>query len=197
RDDLLAQQISEDHIRIEQRLYLRYEGTDTSLPVILDDAEAMRAAFEQAYSMRFSFLMPDRRLVIESAVAEAIGDESDKTAGSFKSEPREAGDAPARFDTVKIHADDALLDCPLYRSADLRVGDELIGPAIITDANATTLVDPGWLARITERGDIVLERATPRPQRYAIGTQADPVMLEIFNNLFMSIAEQMGYRLQN
>jgi len=197
RQDLLAQQVSDDHIRIEQRLYLRYEGTDTSLPVILDDAEAMRAAFERAYSTRFSFLMPDRRLVIESAVAEAIGDESDKTAGAFKSEPRAAGDVPAAFDTVEIHADDGLLECPLYRSADLRVGDELLGPAIITDANATTLVDPGWRARITERGDIVLERATPRPQRYAIGTQADPVMLEIFNNLFMSIAEQMGYRLQN
>ncbi|TFL15719.1 5-oxoprolinase [Pusillimonas caeni] len=197
RQDLLAQQVSDDHIRIEQRLYLRYEGTDTSLPVILDDAEAMRAAFERAYSMRFSFLMPDRRLVIESAVAEAIGDESDKTAGAFKSEPRGAGDVPAPFDTVEIHADDALLECPLYRSADLRVGDELLGPAIITDANATTLVDPGWRASITRRGDIVLERATPRPQRYAIGTQADPVMLEIFNNLFMSIAEQMGYRLQN
>ncbi|NYT68330.1 hydantoinase B/oxoprolinase family protein [Pusillimonas noertemannii] len=197
RNDLLAQQVSEDHIRVEQRLYLRYEGTDTSLPVVLGSAEAMLAAFEQAYSMRFSFLMPDRRLVIESAVAEAIGDESDKAAGVFESQPRAAGELPERFDTVQIHADDELHDCPLYRSADLRVGDVLLGPAIITDANATTLVDPGWRASVTERGDIVLDRATPRPQRYAIGTQADPVMLEIFNNLFMSIAEQMGYRLQN
>lgn len=197
REELLAQNVSPDHIRIEQRLYLRYEGTDTALPVVLDSTDAMHAAFEQAYSMRFSFLMPHRRLVIESAVAEAIGDESDKTAGVFQSEPRAKGETPQPFDEVKIHADDELLDCPLYRSADLCVGDELIGPAIITDANATTLVDPGWRARITAGGDIVLDRATPRPQRYAIGTQADPVMLEIFNNLFMSIAEQMGYRLQN
>lgn len=197
RDDLLAQKIAADHIRIERRLYLRYEGTDTSLPVTLNDTQAMRSEFEQAYSQRFSFLMPDRRLVIESAVAEAIGDESDHAAEPFHSEPRKQGEAPQSFDTVQIHADDELHECPLYRSADLCVGDELLGPAIITDANATTLVDPGWRASITERGDILLERAVPRPQRFAIGTQADPVMLEIFNNLFMSIAEQMGYRLQN
>ena len=197
RDELLAQHISADAIRIERRLYLRYEGTDTSLPVTLDTTAAMREAFEKAYSMRFSFLMPDRRLVIESAVAEAIGDESDKAAGVFVRDARPEGQTPQPLDTVRIHADDAEHDCPLYRSEDLRVGDVLSGPAIIIDANATTLVDGGWQARITERGDIVLDRAVPRPQRFAIGTQADPVMLEIFNNLFMSIAEQMGYRLQN
>lgn len=197
RGELLEQKVSADHIRIERRLYLRYEGTDTALPVVLDDTQAMREAFEQAYSQRFSFLMPDRRLVIESAVAEAICDESSGTYGAFGSEPRPQGDAPQPFDKVKIHADDQLHECPLYRSSDLCAGDTLLGPAIITDANATTLIDPGWLARITPHGDILLERAVPRPQRYAIGTSADPVMLEIFNNLFMSIAEQMGYRLQN
>ncbi|MBC2770014.1 hydantoinase B/oxoprolinase family protein [Pusillimonas minor] len=197
RDDLLAQGVAADCIRIERRLYLRYEGTDTALPVVLDSASAMKQAFERAYSMRFSFLMPDRRLVIESAVAEAIGDESDKASGVFARAPRDPQTPLAPFDTVQIHVEDALHDCPLYRSEDLRVGDVLNGPVIITDANATTLVDPGWQASLTTRGDIVLERVVPRPKRYAIGTQADPVMLEIFNNLFMSIAEQMGYRLQN
>ncbi|HBM12203.1 MAG TPA: 5-oxoprolinase, partial [Rhodospirillaceae bacterium] len=197
RDELLEQHISSAHIRVERRLYLRYEGTDTSLPVPLDNTASMRDVFEKAYSLRFSFLMPDRRLVIEKVVAEAIGDESGEAAGVFVKAARTQGEKPEAFDTVRIHTEGELRDCPLYRSADLRVNDALLGPAIITDANATTLIDPGWRATITERGDIVLDRAVPRPQRYAIGTQADPVMLEIFNNLFMSIAEQMGYRLQN
>jgi len=197
RNELLGQKISPDHIRVERRLYLRYEGTDTALPVALDDTDVMRTAFEAAYSQRFSFLMPDRRLVIESAVAEAIGEEASNSVGAFNSAPRAQGEAPRPFDTVHIHADDEPHECPLYRSADLCAEDQLMGPAIITDANATTLIDPGWRARITRGGDILLERATPRPQRYAIGTSADPIMLEIFNNLFMSIAEQMGYRLQN
>ena len=197
RDELMAQQVAQDRIRIERRLYLRYEGTDTALPVALDSAETMTAAFEKAYALRFSFLMPERRLVIESAVVEAIAQSDATQTDGFARLARLPQEALTPYDTVSIHADSAWCDCPLYRSDDLRAGDVLTGPAMVTDANATTLIDPGWRALVSERGDLVLERAVARPQRYAIGTQADPVMLEIFNNLFMSIAEQMGYRLQN
>jgi len=198
RDDLIAQKIGPDIIRVESRFYLRYEGTDTALPVMLDSTRAMREAFEKAYLQRFSFLMPERRLVIESAVAEAIGDESRRISAATQAQSgAERREAPAAFDTVSIHVEGQWRDCPLYRSVDLRAGDAIDGPAMISDANATTLVDAGWRASVTERGDMVMERYEPRPQRFAVGTDADPVMLEIFNNLFMSIAEQMGYRLQN
>ncbi len=88
-------------------------------------------------------------------------------------------------------------DIPLFERENMAAGDRINGPAVIAEANATTFVDQGWQAQLTHQGDLVLERVEPRPQSAAIGTQVDPVMLEIFNNLFMSIAEQMGYRLQN
>jgi 5-oxoprolinase (ATP-hydrolysing) len=85
---------------------------------------------------------------------------------------------------------------PLYARDDTRVGDTIDGPAIIAEANATTVVEPGWQARVTEQDHLVLSEREPRRERRAIGTDVDPVMLEVFNNLFMSIAEQMGLRLQ-
>lgn len=86
---------------------------------------------------------------------------------------------------------------PLYVREDLAPGDMMAGPAIISEPNQTTVIEPGWQAEVTPRDHLVLRRVQARVQRRAIGTQADPVMLEVFNNLFMSIAEQMGYRLQN
>jgi 5-oxoprolinase (ATP-hydrolysing) len=186
-------------IRVAGRLFLRYEGTDTALPVALADADTMLADFEQAYRQRFSFLMSERALIIESAVAEATVHEAvaPSSTGTAGSRQRRDGAAVQAAAMVSLHADGAWHDCPLYRSVDLQPGDILLGPAAISDANATTVIDPQWRASVTERGDIVLDRTVPRPQQRAIGTDADPVMLEIFNNLFMSIAEQMGYRLQN
>ncbi|TAL79549.1 MAG: 5-oxoprolinase [Burkholderiaceae bacterium] len=196
RDELIAQQVAEELIRVECKFYLRYEGTDTALPVALDTTAAMLEAFEKAYLLRFSFLMPQRRVVIESAVAEAIADEASVTTSVATSEAASRRE-PQAADTVRIYSQDEWRECSLYHSVDLRAGDFIEGPAVVSDANATTLVDAGWHASVTGRGDMILERSVPRPQRFAVGTHADPVMLEIFNNLFMSIAEQMGYRLQN
>jgi 5-oxoprolinase (ATP-hydrolysing) len=182
-------------ITVVCRLFLRYEGTDTALPVPLGEAGAMRTAFEQAYRQRFSFLMPERPLIIESAVAEATTGSG--TVQSGREQPQRRSGDPEVAAVVPMHVGDDWLNCPLYRSADLQPGDVLAGPASISDANSTTVIDPGWRARVTKEGNILLERVQPRSQRRALGTDADPVMLEIFNNLFMSIAEQMGYRLQN
>ena len=96
-----------------------------------------------------------------------------------------------------MFSEDASHDTPVFRRDDTRPGDTIDGPAIIAEANATTVVEPGWQARVTELDHLVLARIRPRPKRQAIGTDVDPVMLEVFNNLFMSIAEQMGVRLQN
>jgi 5-oxoprolinase (ATP-hydrolysing) len=88
-------------------------------------------------------------------------------------------------------------DTPLYRREALAPGQAVDGPAIIAEANATTVLEPEWRASVTPLDHLVLERTRPRKSEAAIGTDVDPVRLEIFNNLFMSIAEQMGLRLQN
>ncbi|HMN64023.1 MAG TPA: hydantoinase B/oxoprolinase family protein, partial [Burkholderiaceae bacterium] len=194
RAELLAQGEPEQSIRVRHRLHLRYEGTDTSLPVDAGDEAAMRERFEVAYRQRFAFLMPDRALVIESAVVEALGESGQ---GASLAPPGHRAGPLEPQARVRVFAAGAWHDTPLYRRERMIAGDTVDGPAVIAEATATTVVEPGWRAAMNARGDLVLERHQPRPRRVAVGTDADPVMLEIFNNLFMSIAEQMGYRLQN
>ncbi|HLS55423.1 MAG TPA: hydantoinase B/oxoprolinase family protein, partial [Zeimonas sp.] len=194
RDELLAQGEPAASLRVRRRLHLRYDGTDTALPVDAGDEASMRAQFEAAYRQRFAFLMPDRPLVIDSAVVEALG----KSGSGATLAPPGARDGVFDPETrVPVFALGAWHDAPLYRRKRMIAGDMVDGPAVIAESTATTVVEPGWRAVMTARGDLVLERHAPRPRRVAVGTEADPVMLEIFNNLFMSIAEQMGYRLQN
>ncbi|HLS51512.1 MAG TPA: hydantoinase B/oxoprolinase family protein, partial [Burkholderiaceae bacterium] len=221
--ELIEQEIPSDQIRVTSQFYLRYEGTDTALPIALDSQKQMRQAFEQAYLQRYSFLMPDCALLIESVVAEAVGyDTASKTlpaevhtpnkqaTTSSPSKQRLAADKPSETwqnatnrmrasaaDCVRLYAEGRWRESPLYYRDQLSVGDRFLGPAIIIDETATTLLDVGWGAEVTEQGELILRRLEARPERFAIGTQVDPVRLEVFNNLFMSIAEQMGYRLQN
>ncbi len=194
REELRLQGEADDTLRVSRRLMLRYQGTDTALPVAWADIDAMRTAFEAAYRQRFAFLLPGRPLVIESAVVEAAG-----CAGAGASlAPAKARDGALDAQTqVRVYVDGDWRDAPLFDREVMVEGDTIDGPAIVAEANATTVVEPGWRARMTPDGNLVLERHVPRPRRVAVGTDADPVMLEIFNNLFMSIAEQMGYRLQN
>jgi 5-oxoprolinase (ATP-hydrolysing) len=105
--------------------------------------------------------------------------------------------SPRPEEAVRMFTAGKWHDTPLHLRENLRAGEVVDGPAIIAEANATTVVEPEWRATVTALGHLVLERTRPREERVALGTRADPVMLEIFNNLFMSIAEQMGLRLQN
>ena len=189
RDELRAQEV--EVAQIARRAHLKYEGTDTSLVVPLGDAAAMREDFEHQYRSRFSFLMPQRALVVEAASAEAIG---------LADAPPEQAAAAAAANAQPVAQVDMTtggrtLRTPVYRREDLRPGTRIEGPAIFAERNATTIVEPEWAARVTEHDHLVLERVVERRQRHALGTTADPVMLEVFNNLFMSIAEQMGVRL--
>ncbi|MBC8120190.1 MAG: hydantoinase B/oxoprolinase family protein, partial [Burkholderiaceae bacterium] len=109
--------------------------------------------------------------------------------------PRSAALAPQA--TARIYGEGAWRAAPLYARAEMRPGDVIGGPAIIAEANATTVIEPDWRAAVTELDHVVIERVRARIARHAIGTDVDPIMLEVFNNLFMSIAEQMGLRLQN
>ncbi|HET9577377.1 MAG TPA: hydantoinase B/oxoprolinase family protein [Usitatibacter sp.] len=189
REELRAQGVETE--QVARRVHLKYEGTDTSLIVPLGDAPSMRAEFERLYRSRFSFLMPQRALVIEAASAEAVG-----RADAPPEAPLPADSAqPHAVAHVDMTTGGATLRTPVYRREELRPGARIDGPAIIAERNATTIVEPEWQARVTERDHLVLERAIERKARHALGTSADPVMLEVFNNLFMSIAEQMGVRL--
>ncbi|UGQ48522.1 hydantoinase B/oxoprolinase family protein [Massilia endophytica] len=194
REALLAQGVDEERILLVERVHLRYEGTDSALIVLHADAASMRAQFEQAYRKRFSFLMPHKALVVEAVSVEAIGRGEPGGDGAAAS-PAAHGAALERevqmFSGGRWHA------ASLFLREALAPGHTVDGPAIIAEANATTVVEPGWRAQVTPQNHLVLTRVQPLPGRRAIGTTADPVMLEVFNNLFMSIANQMGLRLQN
>ncbi|CAM2757247.1 hydantoinase B/oxoprolinase family protein [Janthinobacterium lividum] len=195
RGDLLRQGVAGERIALVSRVHLRYEGTDSALVVLFDTVASMQAQFEAAYKKRFSFLMPARALIVEAISVEALG-ASDAPQPAEPVHAARAG-ALAPLQTVDMYCAGAWRPSGLYAADSLRPGDAIDGPAIVSDANATTVIEPGWRADVTAHGHLILRRVAALPERHAIGTNADPVMLEIFNNLFMSIAEQMGLRLQN
>ncbi|HEY1287734.1 MAG TPA: hydantoinase B/oxoprolinase family protein [Burkholderiales bacterium] len=192
RADLVAQGVPAAAVKVLRRAHLKYEGTDTALQVTLAPLAEMQAQFEAAYRKQFSFLMPGKALIAEAVSVEALA------AGQAMAEPPAPAKPPgAPAETVRIFTGGAWRAAPLYRREDLAPGQRIDGPAIIAEANATTVVEPEWRAAVTALDHLVLERSVPRKNTAAIGTDVDPVMLEIFNNLYMSIAEQMGLRLQN
>ncbi|WP_437291956.1 hydantoinase B/oxoprolinase family protein [Sorangium sp. So ce406] len=191
--EIVGQGFAPGRVRTLRRVHVRYDGTDTALVVPHGSAEAIRAAFEAAYRARFAFLMPERALVLESVSVEAIGP-------GEAAEERPAGARPHRPEAdarAQMFCEGAFRDAALHRRERLERGAVIDGPAIVAEANATTVIEPGWQAEITALDHLVLTRVAPRPERRAVGTEVDPVMLEVFNNLFMNIAEQMGLRLQN
>ncbi len=208
RADLARQQASGGTVTVLRRVHVRYEGSDAALVVACPDDLCTSAAqgvadlvagFEAAYRQRYAFLMQGKALVVEAVSVEAV------VAGDAPNEPRHAlhpvREVPRRSSVRMYSAGlDGLAawhDAALVVREDLRPGDVLPGPAIIAEKNATTIVEPGWEARLTALDHLLLERSVPRPVRHAAGTLVDPVLLEVFNNLFMNIAEQMGLQLQN
>jgi 5-oxoprolinase (ATP-hydrolysing) len=179
---------------MHRRVHVRYEGTDSALVVPFGTQADVQAAFEAAYRQRFAFLMAERRLVVEAVSVEAVG------AGEAPQEalhPLDAKGAAPVAARVRIFSEGRWHDAALLERAEAKPGHEIDGPAIVAERNATTIVEPGWRARITALDHLVLERVVAREARRAIGTTVDPVLLEVFNNLFMNIAEQMGLQLQN
>lgn len=192
---LHAQGVADERISVIRRAHLRYEGTDSALLILFDSMESMQAQFEAAYRKRFSFLMPGKALVVEAVSVEAVGKSDAPAEAAPQQASRQAALAPTQ--RVRMYSADQWHDTGLFKRDTTRIGDIIKGPAIIAEANATTIVEQGWQAEVTPQDHLVLTRIEALPLRRAIGTSADPVMLEIFNNLFMSIAEQMGLRLQN
>ncbi|MET7648996.1 hydantoinase B/oxoprolinase family protein [Streptomyces sp. NPDC005426] len=196
RADLRADGVPDGAISTRARVLLRYRGTDASLSGDLDTTDAMTKAFTAEHRARYGFTM-DRPLVVEAVSVEATGAAGEH--GTPRPSGPERGDAtvPRPHDTARMFTEGGWRDAALHRRADLLPTDTVTGPAVIAEADATTVVDPGWQAVPGPTGHLLLTRARPRPARQAVGTRVDPVMLEIFNNLFMSIAEQMGVRLEN
>ncbi len=177
-----------DATRVVRRAHLRYDGTDTSIPVGFADVGGMTRAFEATYQQMYSFLL-DRPLVVE-AVSVEVSAVTEPVTLSLDS----GGGAPPG--TVQMYSQAAWRSAGLRHRASLRTGDEVPGPAIIVEDGSTTVVDEGWRATMRPGGQLVIERVAA-PAAEAVTTRADPVLLEIFNNLFMSIAEQMGAALES
>jgi len=195
RAELLDEGVPPGRIRVVRRVHLRYEGTDNAVPVELAELKAMTVAFEASHRAMYSFLM-DRPLIAEAISVEAIG-LTDQTDLSHLGD--QVADTTGLAETARIYSNGSWRDAPLRRRERMRPGDMVTGPAIIAEANATTVIDEGWQATITRSGHLFADRLVALQQPNA-GTQAcpkaDPVLLEIFNNLFMAIAEQMGARLE-
>ncbi len=187
-------------VRSVRRAHLRYQGTDTSLPVPLTSlagtsADEMVSAFEAAYRQRFSFLTRDKPVIVEAVSVEVTAGTGDVPLVQDTGEA--PSPVPASAARVRMFAGGDWAEVDLLPRSALRPGRVVHGPALITEDFATTVLEPGWQAAVTGRGDLLLTRTGGRPVRSDTSTTtADPVMLEIFNNLFMSVAEQMGVRLQ-
>ncbi|WP_171111214.1 MULTISPECIES: hydantoinase B/oxoprolinase family protein [Streptomyces] len=195
RAELLAEDIPEDRIEVTRRAQLRYDGTDTTLTVELTEPDTMKHAFEERHRATYSFTL-DRPIVVEALSVEATGiTEPPDLSALAPYEATRAG-RPTAPHTVRLHTGGTWRDVPLHRREDLPPGDTVTGPAIITESGATTVVDDGWRAAATDDGHLVMERAATT-QSSDLDTKYDPVLLEVFNNLFMSIAEQMGARLES
>ncbi len=193
--EVTGQGIYSDRVRLCRTLHVKYEGTDTTLEVPYGDAAEIESRFEAEYRVRYGFLMPGKPLIVEAVAVEAVGStrSADEAAPEFR--PRDGPLTPLRVN--RVFTGGRFHQAPVYERATLRPGDAIDGPAVVCERNATTVVEPGWVATLTGHDHLVLERVTPLPRARAIGTSADPVLLEVFNNLFMSIAEQMGVTLAN
>ncbi|HWL79938.1 MAG TPA: hydantoinase B/oxoprolinase family protein [Roseomonas sp.] len=185
-------------LRAEPRLHLRYAGTDTFLPVPFGAYEAVLDGFTEAHRRRFGFATPERPVLVEACVVECIA--PGEAVEEPQLPPRAAGEALAPLATVPLFTEGAEHAAPVFDREALRAGDRIPGPALVRESNATTVIEPGWTAEVTPLNHMVLRRTAPRAAaRVEEGAAArpDPVLLELFNSLFMSIAEQTGTVLQN
>lgn len=195
RNEVLKQNITAGDIFHVCKAHLRYESTDSALLIDIADYEEMKENFERAHKQRFGFIAKERNLVIEALSVEAVGVTESRI--DEEEDPRESVPTLQSVDTTDMFSNGEWKKTPLYIRDDLIAGQKLTGPAIIVETTGTVVVEEGWSAETNNRQHLILERYKERPRQMALGTTADPVMLEVFNNLFMSIAEQMGATLAN
>ncbi|MFE0015136.1 hydantoinase B/oxoprolinase family protein [Mesorhizobium sp. NPDC059054] len=197
-DELAAQGVTEKAMATRPVLHIRYDGTDTTLPVSFPDHSIAnaKAAFEAAHKAQFGFVYDDKQLVVETVAVEGSNADAGHYEEAFapSGPPRDKANAQEKR---RIFSEGQWHESDVWRREALRPSDRVSGPALIIEPNQTIVVENGWQAEITPRNHVLLRRASRKQRNAALGTEADPVMLEVFNNLFMSIAEQMGVTLQN
>ena len=194
RDEVSGQGVPAADIAIHVRTHIRYAGTDTALVVQAGSIAAIKSAFEAAHLSRFGFIDESKQLVVEAVSVEAVG------GGVTHDEPELATSSsalPAPARRTRFYSSKSWHDAAVFTRDQLAPGHAVTGPAIVIEPHQTIVVEQGWRAMLTRKNHLVLERVTPLARTHAVGTDADPVMLEVFNNLFMAIAEQMGVALQN
>ncbi|KKX31556.1 hydantoinase B/oxoprolinase family protein [Rhizobium sp. LC145] len=191
--EMTSQGVSEADTDVLHRAHLRYQGTDTTLPVTLSSPAEMTAAFETAHRKQFGFIFENREIIFEAYEVEAIGGGADSAEPEF---PLETS-APAAAEETKFFSGGAWREAPVYKRSGIKPGARASGPCLIIEPHQTIVVEDGWAFEITRLNHVVLNRVAALSRAKPIGTEADPVLLEVFNNLFMSIAEQMGVTLQN
>ncbi|MCA0275749.1 MAG: hydantoinase B/oxoprolinase family protein [Proteobacteria bacterium] len=194
--ELAGQAIAEDDVAMRPILHVRYDGTDTALPVGFEHGSiaGAKAAFEAAHKAQFGFIYKDKPTVVEAVVLEG----RDGGARGLSEQEASLEEKPANASEMrKVFTEGAWHEAGVFRRTQMKPGHKVSGPALIIESHQTTVVEPGWTAEITARNHVLMRRTEKKMRRAAIGTAADPVMLEVFNNLFMSVAEQMGVTLQN
>ncbi|MYF89100.1 MAG: 5-oxoprolinase [Boseongicola sp. SB0676_bin_33] len=191
RNEVLGQGVGDDRIEVVCTAHVRTPGSHHAIPVRFGEEAAMRAEFDMAHRQRFGFVPEHDDLIVDLLTAEAIG----STGECVTLTPQ---DRPGTGDrTARMFSEAEWRDVPLVTRDRIRAHDKVAGPAIIVEPTGTNVVEPGWQAEGLAGGGLVLRRIEPTPRREAIGTGADPIMLEVFNNLFMSVADQMGATLAN
>ena len=194
RAEMIKQGGDPDRTYVQRKALLRYEGTDSPLIVDFTDRASMVKEFEEAHHLQYGFIAPEKAHIVEAVTAEVISASADVMEPEIESGG--GADVPV-LGTAETYMASAHHQTQLYDRDTMKPGSRVDGPAVIMDSNATTVVEPGWAAEINKFDQMIINRVVPRPGQSSVGTDVDPVMLEVFNNLFMSIAEQMGVVLQN
>jgi 5-oxoprolinase (ATP-hydrolysing) len=197
QNEVAEQRISVDNIKLRRTLHIKYDGTDTALEIDFSmEPASIVETFERLYRARYGFLMPNKTLIIEAVAVEAIGRTQDAEDEQWPL-AQHASVNPQALATTRIFSGGEWRDTPVFDRDALAPGARIDGPAIVNERTGTTVIEPGWQVVVSKHNHLVVERTTALVNRHAAGTQADPVLLEVFNNLFMSIAEQMGVTLAN
>lgn len=208
-EELTKEGVPAREITVTTLAHLRYEGTDTALPVALSEIVPMRRDFEALHRQRFGFISPGKQVFVAALEVEAagggarvvtdsppLGGVGGTTPASVWTPSHPNPPPQGERDNVRFFSRGAWHEASVFLRSDLGPGHRLAGPALIIEPHQTIVVEPGWGLSVSPRNDLVLTRTSPR-QRERLGTKADPVLLEVFNNLFMAIAEQMGEALRN
>ena len=194
KKDLNDQDISDASIILLKNAFLHYKGSHQNLEIKFDTPENMRKSFEQEHKKRFGFFVQDREIFIEMLTVEAVGK---KTENYDFLNPNTSTTKANPIAFKKMYVNGSEINTPIYKRDELIIGQNISGPAIIVEATGTNIIDDGWSGTLDKHYNLILSRVEEKKLQKGIGTSVDVVMLEVFNNLFMNIAEQMGATLAN